>query len=260
VTDDAISAEVIKWQNWPLCCRYVVVLIDTLRVEIRDEGVVRDKAIHLALGMHAESAPEVLGLWLEQSAGAPFWPEVCSQLENRGVERIRIVMADGPNWSTGLPEALQAAFPATTLQTSPAPLIRHSLNNATRRDRKPLAAALRSIQAAASAERAQAALDALVAGPWGAKYPSMVQRWQAAWQPRLLLFALPRDVRRRAVAAVHIIENLQLRVGRMIGRHGCFASDVATTEFAWRAQRDVMQRWSRTAQAERVTKPLRPGV
>lgn len=124
------------------------------------------------------------------------------------------------------------------------PLIRHSLSDATRRDRKPLAAALRPIHAAASAGKAQAALDALAAGPWGVKYPSIVQRWQAAWQPLFPLFALPREVRRHAIFAVHTIENLHLR--RMIDRHGCFAGDSAATGFAWRAQRDVMRRWSRS--------------
>lgn len=249
MTDHAISAEVRQWQTWPLCCRYAVVHFDTLRVETLEAGVVRDKAIRLALGMHVESGHEVLGLWLEQNAGPPFWREVCEQLKLRGVERMRIVMADGPRWPKGLPEAIHATFPATTLQTSPVPLIRHSLNDAARRDHKPLAAALRPIHAAASAGRAQAALDALAAGPWSVKYPSIVARWQAARQPLLPLFALPRDVRRLATLAVHSIENLHLGLSRMIDRHGCFAGDAAATEFAWRAQRDVVRRWSRSVRS-----------
>ncbi len=260
MTDHAISSEVRQWQQWPLCCHYVVVLFDTLRVEIEENGAVRDKAIHLALGMHAESPQEVLGLWLEQNAGPPFWPEVCEQLKLRGVERIRIVMAEGPHWPTGLPEAMRAAFPAATLQASPVPLIRHNLSEATRRDRKPLAAALQPIPVAADAATAQAALEALASGPWGAKYPSIVRRWQAAWRPLAPLFKLPRDVRRLANFAVHITENLHLRLSRMFERHGCFAGDAAATEFAWRAQRDVMRRLSRRAQAQQPSKSPRPAL
>ena len=100
----------------------------------------------------------------------------------------------------------------------------------------------------------------MAAGPWGAKYPSMVKRWQAAWQPLLPLFALPRDVRRHAIFAVHTLENLHLRLGRMIDRQGCFAGDTAATEFAWRAQRDVMRRWSRSVTGGAQHAPQMPAT
>ncbi len=257
MTDDTSFPQVVDWQTWPLCCRYAVVLVDSLRVEVREAGVVRSKALHLVLGMHAESGHEVLGLWLEQNAATPFWLEVCEELKDRGVERIRVVMGDGLK---GLPEAIHATFPATPLQASPVPLIRHSLSGATRRDRRPLAAALRPIYAAASAGRAQALLDALAAGRWGGKYPSMVERWRAAWQPLLPLYALPRAVRRLAIVAVDTIENLHLGLGRMIERHGCFAGDAAAIEFAWRAQRDVMRRWSRSARGAAIDGRLAPAL
>jgi putative transposase len=241
LTDDAISAELIQWQTRPLCFHYVVVLFDALHVQIQDGGVVRDKTIHLTLGMHEESAPEVLGLWLEPNAGPPFWLEVCRQLKDRGVERVRNVMADGPNWPKSLPEAVQATFPATTVQASPVPLIRHSLSEATRADREPLAAALRPVHTAASAAAAQAALDALASGPFGAKYPPLVKRWQAARQPLLPLFALPRGVRRLAVQAVDTIQYVHVRLSRKIERHGPFAGDREATVFVWRALRRAMR-------------------
>jgi putative transposase len=240
---DTIVTRVIDWQTRPLCFRYEVLLLDALRVEIQEGGVARDKTIHLALGMHAESEPEVLDLRLEQNAdGFPFWLEICQQLKCRGVEHIRIVMADGPAWPKGLPEAFQATFPATKLQASPVPTIRLSLSEATQRDRKPLAAALRPIHAAASAAAAQVALKALVAGPWGAKYPSIAKRWQAAWQPLLPLFALPRKVRRLALEAVDTTETLHLRLSRAIDRHGPFAGDREATMFVWLALRHPMGR------------------
>jgi putative transposase len=252
VTGDAISAEVMRLQTWPLCCRYAVVLFDALRIDVREAGVVRSKSLYLSLGVHAESGPEVLGVWLQQDRGAAFWLEVCEQLRDRGVERIRVLMADGLE---GLSEAAEAAFPASAQQFSPVPLIRHSLREAARRDRKLLAAALRPIYAAGSAGRAQAKLDALACGGWGAKYPSTVERWQAARQPLLPLFALPRDLRRLAVLGFDAIEDLHRGLSRRVERHGCFADDAAATEFAWLAQREVSRRWTPRAKVGAFVRP-----
>ncbi|OYV47081.1 MAG: IS256 family transposase, partial [Burkholderiales bacterium 21-58-4] len=161
---DAVMAEVSAWQSRPLEPLYPVVFFDALRVKIREDAVVRNKAIYLALGVLPDGTRDILGLWIEGTEGAKFWMRVFNDLKTRGVNDILIAVTDGLK---GMPEALGAVFPATTLQTCIVHLIRNSLDYARWKERKTLAAALRPIYTAASAEAAQAALDAFEVGPWG---------------------------------------------------------------------------------------------
>src|SRR5271166_4735770 len=174
---DGVLAEVTTWQSRPLETVYAVVFFDALRVKIREDNVVRNKAVYLALGVRRDGTREILGLWIETTEGAKFWMKVFNDLRNRGVVDILIAVTDG---LTGMPQALAVVFPKTTLQTCIAHLIRNSLDYASWKDRKPLAAALRPIDAAASAEAALAALDAFEAGEWGRKFPTVVAAWRRA--------------------------------------------------------------------------------
>ena len=161
---DAVVAEVTAWQTRPLEPMYPVVFFDALRVKIRDEATVRSKAIYLALAMLPDGTRDILGLWIEQTEGAKFWMKVFTDLKTRGCQDILIAVTDGLK---GMSEALAAVFPATTLQTCIVHLIRHSLDFANWKERKALAAALRPIYTAPSAEAAGAALDAFAARPVG---------------------------------------------------------------------------------------------
>jgi putative transposase len=111
---DAVLDEIATWQARPLEPVYPLIFFDALRVKIRDEGLVRNKAVHIALGVRADGTKEILGLWLEQNEGAKFWLRVLNELRNRGVEDILLAVVDGLK---GFPEAIQAAFPETTVQT-----------------------------------------------------------------------------------------------------------------------------------------------
>ena len=154
-----------------------MVFLDAPRVKVREEAVVRNKAVYLALGVQRDGTRDVLGIWIETTEGAKFWMKVFNDLRTRGVSDILIAVADGLK---GMPEALGAVFPATTLQTCIVHLIRNSLDYASWKDRKALAAALRPSYAAPSAEAAEAALDAFAAGPWGQKFPTIVAAWRRA--------------------------------------------------------------------------------
>jgi putative transposase len=160
---DGVLAEVTSWQSRPLEPVYPVVFFDALRVKIREDNVVRNKAVYLALGVRRDGSREILGLWIETTEGAKFWMKVFNDLKTRGVNDILgaadafrhirslrepIAVTDG---LTGMPAALEVVFPRTTLQTCIVHLIRNSLDYASWKDRKPLAAALRPIYAAASA-------------------------------------------------------------------------------------------------------------
>src|SRR5919205_4268441 len=154
---DAVLEEIAAWQARPLEAAYPLVFLDAIRVKVRDEGLVRNKAVHIALGVRADGAKEILGLWLERNRGAKFWLRVMNELRNRGVEDILIAVVDGLK---GFPEAITAVFPEATVQTCIVHLLRQSLAFVSYKDRKAVAAALRDIYRALDAAAGEAALEA----------------------------------------------------------------------------------------------------
>jgi putative transposase len=176
VTDEVMS-EVTAWQTRPLEPMYPVVFFDALRVKIREDAVVRSKAVYLALGVLPDGTRDILGIWIENIEGAKFWMKVFNELKTRGINDILIAVTDGLK---GMPQALGTVFPATTLQTCVVHLIRNSLDFAAWKDRKALATAIKPIYTAVNAEVAGAALDEFEAGAWGQKFPTVVSAWRRA--------------------------------------------------------------------------------
>ena len=240
---DAVLSEVTAWQSRPLEPVYAVVFFDALRVKIREDNVVRNKAIYLALGVRRDGTREILGLWIETTEGAKFWMKVFNDLRTRGVLDILIAVTDG---LSGMPQALEVVFPKTTLQTCIVHLIRNSLDYASWRDRKPLAAALRPIYAAASAEAAVAALDTFEAGEWGRKFPTVVAAWRRAWDQVIPFFAFPPEIR-RVIYTTNAIESVNARLRKIIKTRGHFPSDDAAGKLIWLALRNITAGWGSAA-------------
>lgn len=239
----SVMAETIAWQNRPLEAMYPVVFFDALRVKIREDAVVRNKAIYLALGVLPDGSRDILGLWIEGTEGAKFWMKVFNDLKTRGVNDILIAVTDGLK---GMAEALGAVFPATTLQTCIVHLIRNSLDYASWKDRKLLAQAIRPIYTAPSAEAAQAELEAFEQGPWGHKFPTVVAAWRRAWDKVIPFFAFPPAVR-RVVYTTNAIESINARLRKIIKTRGHFPSDDAATKLIWLALRNITADWGRAA-------------
>ena len=185
---DAILDEIAEWQNRPLEAVYPLVFFDALRVKVRDEGTVRNKAVYIALGVRADGRKEILGLWIEQTEGAKFWLRVMNELKNRGVEDILIAVVDGLK---GFPDAITAVFPQAQVQTCIVHLIRNSLDFVSYKDRKAVAAALKEIYRAKDADAGAAALEAFAAGEWGRKYPAIAMSWRRHWPAVIPFFAFP---------------------------------------------------------------------
>ena len=240
---DAVMAEVTAWQSRALEPMYPVVFFDALRVKIREEAVVRNKAIYLALGVQADGTRDILGLWIENTEGAKFWMKVFNDLKTRGVADILIAVTDGLK---GMPEALAAVFPATTLQTCIVHLIRNSLDYASWKDRKALAAAIKPIYMAPSAEAAQAELDAFADGPWGTKFPTVTAAWRRAWDRVIPFFAFPPPIR-RVIYTTNAIESINARLRKIIKTRGHFPSDDAASKLIWLALRNITADWGRAA-------------
>lgn len=240
---DAVHAEVTAWQQRALEPMYPVVFFDALRVKIRDEGTVRSKAVYLALAVLPDGSRDILGIWVEQTEGAKFWLKVFTDLKTRGCHDILIAVTDGLK---GMSEALGAVYPATTLQTCIVHLLRHSLDFATWKVRKDLAAALRTIYTAPNADLAAAALDAFAAGPWGQRYPAIVASWRRAWAHVIPFFAFPPDVR-KVIYTTNALESVHARVRKILKPRGQFPTDEAAIKLLWLALRNITATWGKEA-------------
>lgn len=244
---DAVTTEIAAWQARPLERVYPVIFFAALRVKIRDEGTVRNKAVYLALGVLRDGTREILGLWIEQTEGAKFWMKVFSDLKSRGCQDILIAVTDGLK---GMSEALAAVYPATTLQTCIVHLLRSSLEFTNWKQRQPLAMALRAIYTAPSADAAMMALDEFEQGPWGTRFPTVVAAWRRAWAHVIPFFAFPPEIR-RIIYTTNALESLNARVRKIIKTRGHFPNDDAATKLIWLALRNISAAWSRTSPAWR---------
>ncbi|MDO9217473.1 MAG: IS256 family transposase [Lacisediminimonas sp.] len=240
---DAVMGEVTAWQSRPLEPMYPVVFFDALRVKIREDAVVRNKAVYLALAVLPDGTRDILGIWIENTEGAKFWMKVFNDLKTRGVGDILIAVTDGLK---GMAEALAVVYPATTLQTCIVHLIRNSLDYASWKERKQLAAAIRPIYTAASAEAAEAELNKFEEGPWGQKFPTVVASWRRAWSYVIPFFAFPPAVR-RVIYTTNAIESVNARLRKIIKTRGHFPNDDAALKLIWLALRNITSEWSRAA-------------
>ena len=238
---DAVVEEVTAWQTRPLEPLYPVVFFDALRVKIRDESTVRSKAVYLALAVRPDGSRDILGLWIEQTEGAKFWMKVFTDLKTRGCQDILIAVTDGLK---GMEEALGAVFSQTTLQTCIVHLLRNSLDFASWKQRKPLAAALRAIYTAPSADLAADALDAFERGEWGQRFPTVVTAWRRAWTRVIPFFAFPPEIR-RVIYTTNALESVHAQLRKIIKTRGHFPNDDAATKLIWLALRNITAKWQR---------------
>src|SRR6478735_4699788 len=236
---DEVLAEVEQWQQRPLEAMYPIVYFDALRLKIRDEGVVKNKAVYLALGIRVDGRKEVLGLWIEQTEGAKFWLKVFNELKNRGLQDVLIAVVDGLR---GFPEAIEAVYPQAQIQTCIVHLIRNSLSHVGWKDRKPLAAALKPVYQAASAEAAAAALDAFAQSEWGRRFPTIAAMWQRQWEQVIPFFAYPPEVR-RIVYTTNAIESMHMQLRKIVKNRGHFPSDEAASKLLYLALRNIEKDW-----------------
>lgn len=226
---DAVLDEIAAWQARPLDPAYPLVFFDAIRVKIRDEGMVRNKAIHIALGVQANGAKVVLGLWIEQNEGAKFWLRVMNELKNRGVEDIMLAVVDGLK---GFPEAITAVFPDAIVQTCIVHLLRNSMDFVSWKDRKPLVGALKAIYRAVDAQAAEDALNAFDASEWGKRYPAIGQSWRRVWNEVIPFFVFPAEVR-RIIYTTNAIEALNAQLRRAVRAKGHFPNDDAAAKLLY---------------------------
>jgi transposase-like protein len=237
---EQLQQQITEWQNRPLDRLYAVVFVDGLRVAIRsDKGVVK-KCVYTVLGVGIAGKQEVLGLWIEETEGARFWLKVFNDLKARGIQDILVLCGDG---LTGLPDAVQSAFPATDVQLC----VVHQIRNATKfvsyKDRKPFCASMRPIYTAPTIEAAELALHDFERA-WGNRYPMSVASWRNHWDGLTTFFKYPVELR-RIIYTTNAIESLHSQMRKNIASRKVFPNDEAVTKILFLNIRNFSNRWSK---------------
>ncbi|AVO39995.1 IS256 family transposase [Simplicispira suum] len=235
---DAVSEEVKVWQARPLDAIYPIVYLDCIHVKVR-EGAVRVKAVYLAIGISMNGEKEVLGLWLAQTEGAKFWLQVVTELRNRGVQDIFIACVDGLK---GFPDAIEAVFPKAVVQLCIVHMVRHSLNYVSWKRRKDVAADLRHIYQAATAEEAELRLGEFEA-KWDSDYLPIGQSWRRNWSRLTRFFDYPAEIR-KVIYTTNAIESVNMGLRKLSKNRGSFPSDEALTKLFYLALRNISQKWT----------------
>jgi putative transposase len=238
---DAVIDDVREWQQRPLDDVYPVIFLDALVLKIREGGTVQRRACYLALGVSVEGERDVLGMWFQETEGAKFWMQVLGELKQRGVRDILICCVDGLK---GFPEAIEAIFPATVVQTCIVHLIRHSLKYVPRREREQVARDLKPIYTAVDADAAQAALEAFD-DKWGSRFPVITQSWLNAWEHVTPFLAFPPELR-RVVYTTNAIEALNRQLRKAIKTKGHFPNEEAARKLIYLAITNAVPAWTRT--------------
>ena len=244
---DAIAEEVKAWQSRPLDPVWPVIFCDALVVKVRDGAHVVNRSAHIVVGVDTEGIKHVLGIWVQAGEGAKFWAGVCAQLANRGVRDVLIACCDG---LPGLPEAIEATWPHTTVQTCVVHLIRAANRYVSYNDRKTFSAGLKTIYAAPDADAAETALLELAESPLGRKYPAAIAVWQRAWERFIPFLAFPPEVR-RVIYTTNSIESLNYQLRKIIKNRGHFPSDDAVIKLLWLAIRDIEDKRARAREKDR---------
>jgi transposase-like protein len=238
---DAVMDDARAWQTRPLDDVYPVVFLDALVLKIRDGGSVQRKACYLALAINMDGDRDVLGMWFQANEGAKFWMQILTDLKQRGVQDILIACVDGLK---GFPEAIEALFPRTTVQTCIVHLIRHSLRYVPRRQYDAVVKDLKPIYTAIDADQALVALEAFEE-KWGAQLPVIGQAWRDRWEYVIPFMAYEPEVR-RVIYTTNAIEALNRQLRKALKTKGSFPTEDAARKLIYLAIQNAVPQWTRT--------------
>jgi putative transposase len=240
---EAVMEEVKAWQSRPLDEVYPILYMDALRVKVRDGAHVQNKAIHVAIAVNLAGHKEVLGLWVAQNEGAKFWLQVLTELQNRGVKDIFIACVDGLK---GFPEVIESVYPKAEIQMCIVHMVRASLSYVNWKQRKPVAADLRQIYQAATAQAASQQLDAF-AQKWDAVCPMVSQIWRRHWDRIMPFLAYPAEIR-KVIYTTNAVESLNMSLRKIIKMRGSFPNEEAALKLLYLALRNASKKWTMPVQ------------
>jgi putative transposase len=238
---DAVMDDAREWAKRPLEDVYPIVFLDCMVLKIRDGGTVGRRALYIAMGVTLTGDRDVLGIYFQETEGAKFWMQVLNDLKQRGVRDILIACVDG---LTGFPDAIEAIFPKTTVQTCIVHLIRASLKYVPRREREQVARDLKPIYTAKDADQAHAELERFDE-KWGGRFPVITRAWLEAWEHVTPFLAFPDEVR-RVIYTTNAIEALNRQLRKAIKTKGSFPNEDAARKLVYLALQNAIPQWTRT--------------
>jgi putative transposase len=229
ITDKVVEG-MVEWQNRPLDPVYPVVFIDAIHVKVRD-GQVSNRPVYVALAVTCEGHRDILGLWAgDGGEGAKYWLHVLTELKNRGVADVLMVVCDG---LSGLPDAIGAVWPRAVTQTCIVHLLRNSFRYAGRQHWAAIAAALKPVYTAATDAAAKERFTEF-AGAWGERYPAIVRLWDNAWAEFVPFLAFDPEIR-RVICSTNAIESVNARIRRAVKARGHFPNEQAALKCVYLA-------------------------
>jgi len=237
----AVLEDAKAWQTRPLDAVYPIVYLDALVIKIRDGQAVRNFACYLAIGVNTDGDRDVLGMWFQRSEGAKFWLQVLTELKQRGVQDVLVCCVDG---LTGFPEAIEAVFPQTWVQTCIVHVVRSSLRFVPYRDKKKVASDLRKIYTAVDRDHAERELEAF-AERWDERYPMISQSWLEHWERIVPFLSFPPELR-RAVYTTNTIEALNRQIRKIIKTRGSFPNEDSARKLLYLAITRAQRKWRHT--------------
>ena len=236
----AVAEDVKVWRSRPLEAIYPIVYLDAIVIKVRHEGVVQNKAVHVAIGVTANGTREILGLWIAETEGAKFWLRVLSELKARGVKDILIACVDG---LTGFPAAIESVFPMATVQTCVVHMIRNSLRFVGYKERKEVADDLKPIYKAINREEAESALN-LFEEEWGPKFPTIAEGWRSRWEQFTPFLDFPAELR-KAIYTTNQVEAVNSSLRRLVKTRGHFPNDDAAMKLLYLGVEKLERKWTR---------------
>jgi putative transposase len=235
---DAVVEEVKEWQSRPLEALYPILFLDALMVKMRHEGRVENRAVYVAVGIDLEGRKDVLGLWTSANEGAKFWLQVLTELRNRGVKDIFIACVDGLK---GFPQAIETMFPRAQVQTCIVHLVRASLNYVGWKERKQVAADLKAVYRAATAEEAEQRLTQFAA-KWDNRFASIAALWRRQWPQVIPFFAFPAEIR-KVIYTTNAVESLNMSLRKALKPRMAFPNEEAALKVMYLALRNLIRKW-----------------
>jgi putative transposase len=236
---DGVLEEVIAWQNRTLDSVYPIMYLDCIYVKGRDNNVVINKAVYLAIGVNMEGKKELLGIWVGKAEGSKFWLQVVTELKNRGVNQIYVACVDGLK---GFPEAINNIFPETIVQLCIVHMVRNSVKYVSYKDLKAVTADLKRIYTAANEEVAILELESF-GDKWDAKYPVISDIWRRNWTGVIPLFGFPPDIR-KVIYTTNAIESTNRQIRKIIKNKGVFPDDKSIQKIIYLALRNAAKKWT----------------
>jgi putative transposase len=236
---DGVLEEIALWQNRPLDSVYPILYLDCIHVKGRDNHIIINKAVYLAIGVNMEGKKELLGIWVGKNEGAKFWMQVVTELKNRGIEQIYVACTDGLK---GFSEAINSVFPQTIVQLCIIHMVRNSTKYVSYKDLKAVTADLKKIYSAVNESDGIRELQNF-SEKWDNKYPAISDMWQRLWSGIAPFYGFPDGIR-KVIYTTNAIESANRQIRKIIKNKGVFPDDKSIQKIIFLALTNASKKWT----------------